>query len=92
MSTGHQNTTYITMRVAVRRTGLSVRQVQKCIELGFIVDPISADDLRELRRIRRLQERGVYTPPAKGRGRDDLGVDVPGGAQLPPMSEKDRER
>ncbi len=31
--------------------------------------------------VRRLQERGVYTPPAHGRGRDDLGVDVPGGAQ-----------
>ncbi len=39
--------------------------------------------------IRRLQERGVYTPPAHGRGRDDLGVDVPGGAQSPvPAQEK----
>jgi DNA-binding transcriptional MerR regulator len=47
------------MRVAVRRTGLSVRQVRKCIERGFIVEPLSADDLRELRRIRRLQELGV---------------------------------
>ncbi len=36
-----------------------------------------------------LQERGVYTPPAHGRGRDDLGVDVPGGAQSPvPAKEK----
>jgi hypothetical protein len=39
--------------------------------------------------IRRLQERGVYTPPAHGQGRDDLGVDVPGGAQPPvPAQEK----
>ncbi len=39
--------------------------------------------------IRRLQERGVYTTPAQGRGRDDLGVDVPGGAQSPvPAREK----
>ena len=39
--------------------------------------------------IRRLQERGVYTPPAHGQGRDDLGVDVPGGAQ-PPVPAKEK--
>ena len=59
MTTGHQKTTYISMSVAVQRTGLSVRQVRKCIERGLIVEPLSADDLRELRRIRRLQEVGV---------------------------------
>jgi DNA-binding transcriptional MerR regulator len=59
MSTGHRNVSYISMSVAVRRTGLSVRQVRACLERGFIVEPLSADDLRELRRIRRLRELGV---------------------------------
>jgi DNA-binding transcriptional MerR regulator len=47
------------MSVAVRRTGLSDRQLQECIERGLVVEPLSSDDLRELRRIRRLQELGV---------------------------------
>ena len=59
MTTSHRKTTYITMRVAVGRTGLSDRQVRECMERGLIAEPFSADDLRELRRIRRLRELGV---------------------------------
>ena len=59
MTAEHRKTTVISVRVAVRRTGLSDRQVRTCIERGLVVEPISADDLRELRRIRRLRELGV---------------------------------
>ncbi len=38
--------------------------------------------------IRRLQERGVYTPPANAQPRDDLGTDVPGGVKTPSIGER----
>jgi DNA-binding transcriptional MerR regulator len=59
MASGYRETTVISITVAVRRTGLSDRQVRTCIERGLVVEPLSAGDLRELRRIRRLRELGV---------------------------------
>jgi DNA-binding transcriptional MerR regulator len=59
MTAEHRKTTVISVRVAVRRTGLSDWQVRTCIQRGLVVEPLSADDLRELRRIRRLRELGV---------------------------------
>jgi DNA-binding transcriptional MerR regulator len=59
MTSGYRKTTVISMSVAVRHTGLSDRQVRTCIERGLVVEPLSAGDLRELRRIRRLRELGV---------------------------------
>lgn len=59
MTAGQRKTTYISVSMAVRDTGLSDPEVRLCIEREFIVEPLSAEDLAELRRVRRLQELGV---------------------------------
>jgi hypothetical protein len=57
----HQ-TTYISIHVAVRRTGLSERVVQECVVRELVQEPLTDADLAQLRRIRRLQELGVNLP------------------------------
>jgi hypothetical protein len=57
----HQ-TTYVSIHVAVRRTGLSERVVQECVVRELVREPLTEADLAELRRIRRLQELGVNLP------------------------------
>lgn len=49
----------ITIRTAVRQTGLSDHYVRECIHRRLVCEPLDFDDLVELRRIRRLQELGV---------------------------------
>lgn len=57
--TERRETIYISIRAAGQRTGLPRRTVQECIERRLVREPLSADDLAELRRIRRLRELGV---------------------------------
>jgi hypothetical protein len=49
----------ISIKTAVRRTGLSEEIVQECVMREMVAAPLTDEDLRELRRIRRLQELGV---------------------------------
>jgi hypothetical protein len=62
MASKRRETTYISVSVAVRRTGLSRRVVEECVERELIVNLLTDADLVELRRIRRLQELGVNMP------------------------------
>jgi hypothetical protein len=62
MTPRHQNTITITVRNAVRQTGLSDRYISECIQRSLINEPLTDADLVELRRIRRLQELGVNLP------------------------------
>ena len=54
-----RGTIYISIRTAGRQTGLSHQTVRECVERRLVREPLSAADLAELRRIRRLQELGV---------------------------------
>lgn len=54
-----ENTTYISLSVAIQRTGLSHQEVQQLIARRLVVEPLAEADLAELRRIRRLRELGV---------------------------------
>jgi hypothetical protein len=62
MSTRRQETIYISISTAVRRTGLSSQVVQECVERSLVREPLTDAELLELRRIRRLQELGVNMP------------------------------
>lgn len=55
-------TRFVSMRVAVRRTGLDEEVVQECVRREVVGEPLSEGDLMELRRIRRLRELGVNMP------------------------------
>jgi hypothetical protein len=55
----HEETTYISIGMAVRQTGLSLRMVQECVERRLVNEPLTFSDLGALRRIRRLRELGV---------------------------------
>jgi len=57
-----EETTYVSVRVAVRRTGLAQEVVQDCVRREIIREPLTEEDLLELRRIRRLRELGVNMP------------------------------
>ncbi|HSJ58684.1 MAG TPA: hypothetical protein VLC95_15985 [Anaerolineae bacterium] len=59
MTPERQQGTYISIRTAVRRSGLSEEIVHECVMRQIVADPLTDDDLRELRRVRRLQELGV---------------------------------
>jgi hypothetical protein len=54
-----QERTYISITTAVRRTGLSEEIVQECVMREIVTDPLTDEDVIELRRIRRLQDLGV---------------------------------
>ncbi len=54
-----RETVYINLSTAARRTGLSHRQIQECIERRLVIEPLTDSDLAELRRIRRLQDLGA---------------------------------
>ena len=54
-----EGTKFISIRVAVRRTGLDEEMVQECVRREVIREPLTERDLVELRRIRRLRELGV---------------------------------
>lgn len=59
MTIRQQESTYITISIAVQRTGLSPRMVQECLARQLVSEPLTQAELAELRRIRRLQELGV---------------------------------
>jgi hypothetical protein len=58
----NQDTEVISVSIAVQRTGLSRRVVLECVERRWVVEPLTHQDLVDLRRIRRLQELGVNMP------------------------------
>jgi hypothetical protein len=62
MSPRSQKTIAISVRTAIRQTGLSDRHVRECIQRSLVSEPLTDADLVELRRIRRLQELGVNMP------------------------------
>ncbi|MGD2205283.1 MAG: hypothetical protein PVH17_00775 [Anaerolineae bacterium] len=62
MTKSYRGTIYVNISAAARRTGLSQRLVQECIERRLVLEPLTHDDLAELRRIRRLQELGANMP------------------------------
>jgi hypothetical protein len=53
---------FISIRVAVRRTGLDEKLVQECVRRQVVREPLTERDVAELRRIRRLRELGVNMP------------------------------
>lgn len=59
MTGRHQETIYITVKSAGRRTGLSAQVVRECVARRLVIEPLTDADLAELRRIRRLKELGV---------------------------------
>ena len=59
MGSSDSRTTYISIRTATRRTGLTQTVVQKCVARQLVVEPLTETDLAELRRVRRLRELGV---------------------------------
>ncbi len=54
--------TYISIRMAVRRSGLAEEMVHECVARRLIGETLTEADLAELRRIRRLLELGVNLP------------------------------
>jgi len=59
MTIRQQETTTITITIAVQQTGLSPWMVQECLARQLVREPLTQAELAELRRIRRLQELGV---------------------------------
>lgn len=59
MDTRRQKTTYLSVSMVVRQTGLSRDDVEQCLALGLVREPLGTADLADLRRIRRLRELGV---------------------------------
>lgn len=59
MTRRRQETIYISINTAVRRTGLSPQVLEECVERSLVHEPLTDADLLDLRRIRRLQELGV---------------------------------
>ena len=59
MGTQPQETAYISLNIAVQRTGLSLQVVRECVTRNLVVEPLTEVDVARLRRIRRLQELGV---------------------------------
>lgn len=57
-----QESRVITIAVAVRSSGLSRGKVQECLVRSLVQEPLTEDDLVELRRIRRLLELGINLP------------------------------
>ncbi|RLC66507.1 MAG: MerR family DNA-binding transcriptional regulator [Chloroflexi bacterium] len=52
-------TTYITVAVAARRSGLTARTVRRYIRRGLVSDKLTENELARLRRIRRLTRLGI---------------------------------
>lgn len=57
-----QERRYISVTTAVRRSGLSEEIVQECVMREIVTDPLTDEDVIELRRIRRLRDLGVNLP------------------------------
>lgn len=57
-----EETIYVSLRVAMRRSGLAPEIVQECVRREIVCEPLTEEDLVELRRIRRLRELGINMP------------------------------
>jgi hypothetical protein len=62
MTVQDHETEVVGISIAVKRTGLSRQAVLECVERRLVVEPLTDQDLIELRRIRRLRELGVNMP------------------------------
>jgi hypothetical protein len=62
MTSRVQETGYATISIAVEQSGLSRRAVLECVERRLVAEPLTDQDMVQLRRIRRLQELGVNMP------------------------------
>ncbi len=56
------STKRISITVAARRTGVDPEVAVHCVELGFVREPLTEDELAELRRVRRLLDLGINLP------------------------------
>jgi MerR family transcriptional regulator/heat shock protein HspR len=54
-----EESTVVTITVAARRSGVTVRTVRRYVRRGLVGTPLTEDNLAELRRIRRLTDLGV---------------------------------
>jgi len=54
-----KHTTRITIRVAARRAGVSPRTVRRYVRRGLVSEPLTEDDLAQLRCVRRLTRLGI---------------------------------
>jgi len=59
MTPQRHTTTTISIKTAIRRSGLSEEVVQECVLREIVADPLTDDDLAELRRVRRLEDLGI---------------------------------
>jgi MerR family transcriptional regulator/heat shock protein HspR len=57
-----EQTTRITIRVAAQKANVEPEIVRHCIEVGLVSRNLTADELAELRRVRRLRDLGVNIP------------------------------
>jgi len=62
MSSRYEETSYITISLAVQESGVSEQLLQECVERRLVFQPLTEADLAELRRIRRLKELGINLP------------------------------
>jgi hypothetical protein len=62
MMSQREERTYISITTAVRRSGLSEEILQECVTREIVTDPLTDEDVIELRRIRRLRDLGVNLP------------------------------
>jgi MerR family transcriptional regulator, heat shock protein HspR len=54
-----KQTTRITIRVAARRAGVSPRTMRRYVRRGLVNEPLTEDDLAQLRCVRRLTRLGI---------------------------------
>jgi MerR family transcriptional regulator/heat shock protein HspR len=54
-----KQTTRITIQVAARRVGVSPRTMRRYVRRGLVDEPLTEDDLAQLRCIRRLTRLGI---------------------------------
>jgi MerR family transcriptional regulator/heat shock protein HspR len=59
MMTEEKKTIYISYTVAARRTGVSPRTIRRYIRRGLVAENLTEEQLKELRRIRRLTQLGI---------------------------------
>ena len=57
--TEREESTYVTISIAARRSGLTTYTVRRYVRRGLISATLTEDELAELRRIRRLAELGI---------------------------------
>lgn len=46
----------ISLEIAARKTGLAPQTIRRCVRVGLVGEPLTEEDLVDLRRVRRLTE------------------------------------